>query len=149
MAQTPSFSREVSGSIVDLDGKPLANVRVTAAGFHAAQTQPETTTDASGAFHLTGLLDANAYLRFEADGFYSEIAAVYLEGSADTVELEPLGLVAKQPNRVRLWLAGDTMFGRRFEDADEDGQIGEDGDLIHPSTRAEDAYQLLHFLEPR
>jgi len=148
VAQTPSFSREVSGSIVDLDGKPLANVRVTAAGFHAAQTQPETTTDASGAFHLTGLLDANAYLRFEADGFYSEIAAVYLEGSADTVELEPLGLVAKQPNRVRLWLAGDTMFGRRFEDADEDGQIGEDGDLIHPSTRAEDAYQLLHFLEP-
>jgi len=98
VAQTPSFSREVSGSIVDLDGKPLANVRVTAAGFHAAQTQPETTTDASGAFHLTGLLDANAYLRFEADGFYSEIAAVYLEGSADTVELEPLGLVAKQPN---------------------------------------------------
>ena len=148
MAQAPSFSREVRGNVVDLAGQPLANVHITAAGFHAAQTHPETTSDATGAFRLTGLLDGNAYLRFEADGFYSEIAAVYLEGSADVVELEPLGLVAKQPHRVRLWLAGDTMFGRHFEDADDDGKLGEDGDLIHPSTRAEDAYQLLHFLEP-
>jgi poly-gamma-glutamate capsule biosynthesis protein CapA/YwtB (metallophosphatase superfamily) len=148
VAQAPSLAREVRGSIVGLDGQPLENVHILASGFHAGQTSPETSTDASGSFRLTGLLDANAWLRVEAPGFYSEVVAVFLEGTNDVVEIEPLGLVAKQPGRVRLWLAGDTMFGRRFEDGDEDGQIGEDGDLIHPTTRAEDAYQLLHFLAP-
>jgi poly-gamma-glutamate capsule biosynthesis protein CapA/YwtB (metallophosphatase superfamily) len=148
VSQTPSVAREVHGSIVGLDGQPLEHVRISASGFHAGQTTPETTTDAAGTFRLTGLLDANVLLQVDAAGFYDEVMAVYLEGTNDVVELEPLGLVAKQPGRVRLWLAGDTMFGRRFEDADEDGELGEDGDLIHPTTRAEDAYQLLHFLAP-
>jgi poly-gamma-glutamate capsule biosynthesis protein CapA/YwtB (metallophosphatase superfamily) len=148
VTQAPKLAREVRGSIVGLDGQPLENVRISASGFHAGQTTPETTTDAAGTFRLTGLLDANALLRVEAPGFYDEVIPVYLEGTNELLELEPLGLVAKQPDRVRLWLAGDTMFGRRFEDGDEDGEVGEDSDLIHPTTRAEDAYRLLHFLAP-
>lgn len=148
VAQTPSLAREVHGSVVGLDGQPLEHVHISATGFHPGQTTPETSSDAAGTFRLTGLLDANALLRVTAAGFYDEVIPVYLEGANDVLELEPLALVAKQPGRIRLWLAGDTMFGRRFEDADEDGELGEDGDLIHPTTRAEDAYQLLHFLAP-
>jgi hypothetical protein len=126
----------------------LAGVQVSASGFHPGQSTAEATTDADGAFQLTGLLDANALLRVDAAGFYSEIMTAYLQGTQEVLVLPPLGLVAKKPGRIRLWLAGDTMFGRRFEDFDEDEQIGEPGDLIQPSTRAEDAYHLLHFLEP-
>ncbi|MEO8184599.1 MAG: hypothetical protein ABI895_37800, partial [Deltaproteobacteria bacterium] len=50
VTQTPSVAREVRGSIVGLDGQPLENVRVSASGFHAGQTTPETKTDAAGTF---------------------------------------------------------------------------------------------------
>lgn len=148
VAGSPSLRREVRGSIVDLEGQPIAGVRVLASGYHPGQTTAEATTGADGTFQLTGLLDANALLRVEADGYYSEIMTAFLQGNEDVTQLPPLGLVAKKPGRIRLWLAGDTMFGRRFEDADEDDESGEPGDLIQPSTRAEDAYQLLRFLEP-
>ncbi len=145
---SPSLRREVRGSIVDLDGQPIAGARIHASGYHPAQTTVETTTAADGSFQLTGLLDANALLRVEAPGYYSEIMAAFLQGQEEVLELPPLGLVAKKPGRIRLWVAGDTMFGRRFEDSDEDEELGEPGDLIQPSTRAEDAYQLLRYVTP-
>lgn len=126
----------------------MPNVRIQARGFHPEQSAPQTTTDGTGAFHLSGLLDGNAWLSVEAEGFYPEIVPLFLQGSEVLIELPTLGLVARAPGRVRLWIAGDTMFARRFEDRDEDGEGGEPEDLIQPDARGDDAFDLFRFILP-
>ena len=146
--QAPNASRVVRGTIIDHSGQPLPNVSIRALGFHVGQTAPETTTDVRGEFTLLGLVDANVLVRVEAAEFYPEVVPVFLQGREEEVQLEPLALVARQSGRVRLWLAGDLMFARRFEDRDEDGQKGEADDLIRPEQRAEDTFQLFRYILP-
>ncbi len=108
----------------------------------------EAATDRQGRFAFEGLDQRNVLLSVAAGGFYSEVVPVYLHGAEDHVRLSPLALVERRERRFRLWLAGDTMFGRRFEDLDEDGNAGEAQDLIRPATRAQDARSLFARLLP-
>lgn len=146
--QAPLEARRVSGTIIDRAGRPLAGVSVESKEFLAEPVSHQTVTDEGGRFALDELRDVNTLLQIEAPGFYSEVVPVFLQGTTESVELEPLALVAKQAGRVRLWLAGDTMFARRFEDKDEDGKKSEPEDLIHPLERAEDTFDLFRFILP-
>lgn len=146
--QTPSAAREVRGSVLGFEGQPLGGVTVRAIGFNTGQTAPEVVTGDSGEFSLTGLLDANTLLQIEAPGFYSEVVPAFLQGQDEVIQLEPVALLARQPGRARLWIAGDLMFARRFEDKDEDGVVGEPDDLIRPDQREDDAYRLFRYILP-
>lgn len=140
--------RQVTGRILAEDGTPLAGATVLATGFQAGQPAAVATTGSDGRYLLDGLVDANALLKVTADGFRSEILAVSTQEDVTVVALDDQVLVALGTGRTRLLLAGDTMFGRRFEDRDEDGDRGETGDLIRPGSRAADAEHLLRFLRP-
>ena len=146
--QEPTEPRVVHGTIIDRAGQPIASVLVQSREFIADPLTRETVTDASGQFSLEGLRDVNTLLQIEAAGYYSEVVPVFLQGFDESVQLEPLALVAKRSGGLRLWLAGDTMFARRFEDKDEDGDKSEPSDLIRPLRRAEDTYRLFRYLQP-
>jgi TonB-dependent starch-binding outer membrane protein SusC len=64
LAQPKPKGRDVSGSIVDADQKPVANATVT-----VADGGPSATTGADGAFKLTGVATGNVVVEIKADGF--------------------------------------------------------------------------------
>lgn len=133
----------VTGTVVDRAGLPVAGakVEVIAFGVGSANAGRTTTTGISGAFSLAGLVRRSVLLRVSRAGYYDEIVPVDLHrplaeaaSAAGTVAMTRV-----QTGRARLMFVGDTMFGRRFTDADQDGVEGEAGDLIRPSTRMTDA----------
>ncbi|HEY8375341.1 MAG TPA: CapA family protein [Nannocystis sp.] len=140
----------VTGKVVDRTGAPVAGaeVEVIAFGDGSANAGRTTTTDKSGAFSLTGLIRRSVLLRITRTGFYSEIVPVDLHRplaqsstAAGTVTMNRL-----RAGRARLMFVGDTMFGRRFVDADQDGIEGEAGDLIRPASRAADAKAIVAYV---
>ncbi|AUX46219.1 carbohydrate-binding protein [Sorangium cellulosum] len=141
---------DLTGVVVDEAGSPIAGAEVTAIGWGSGAVNDGEIafTDAEGAFTLATLARRSVLLRVEIDGYYSEIVPADLhrplaEPRADTGAIV---LTAQRLGRARILVGGDTMFGRRFVDSDEDGVEGEDGDLIRPATREADASAVLTFL---
>lgn len=141
---------DLTGVIVDEDGAPVGGAVVTMIGWGsgAANAGQAATADASGAFTLPILARRSGLLRVEHPGHYTELIPVDLQRPLAELSTDAgaIVLVEQTPGRARLIFGGDTMFGRRFVDSDEDGIEGEPGDLIQPATRAEDAEALLGFV---
>lgn len=64
-------SREVVGTVVDVDTKPIANATVIVSGGG-----PAATTGADGTFKLTGVATSNVALEVTADGFPTKLIPV-------------------------------------------------------------------------
>jgi len=140
----------VTGQIVDATGSPIAGATVTTIAFGAGSKNAGRTavTGASGTFTLEGLDRRSLLLKITRAGWYTEIVPVDLhrpEGEA-TAGAGTVTLTPEATGRVRLIFVGDTMFGRRFTDADEDGKEGEAGDLIKPGSRAADAQKIVSYV---
>jgi hypothetical protein len=140
----------LSGTAVTRTGQPIANATVTvvAWGAGAANANRTATTNATGAFTIAGLSRRSALLEITAPGYYTEIIPVDLQRpTAETsTSAGAVTMTQKQAGRVRVLFGGDTMFGRRFVDADGDGIEGEAVDLLRPATRAADAQAILSFV---
>jgi hypothetical protein len=138
------------GTVVDEAGAPLAGATVTTVGWGASAQNAGATAVAgtAGDFSLPSLKRRSVLLRVERAGYYTELVPADLHRSLSecATDVGAVMLTRKQANRARILVAGDTMFGRRFVDSDEDGIEGEPGDLIRPATRAEDAKALFTFM---
>ena len=141
----------LAGLVVDEAGVPVSGAQITAIGWGAAAANAgaSTSSAASGAFAMASLSRRSILLKVEHPGYYTEIVPVDLQRPLAQAQADAgiVVLTQKKAGRARLVFGGDTMFGRRFVDADGDGTEGEVGDLIQPATRAEDAKALLRFLQ--
>jgi hypothetical protein len=142
----------LSGKVVTEDGLPFAGVTVTVNGWGDAELASgvSTSSDPDGVFEIAGLQRRSILLVVASPGSYDEVIAVDLERplSESATDIGEIILVRRRPNTVRLIFCGDSMFGRRFVDRDEDGVEGEPEDLIHAATRSENAKALLEYLRP-
>ncbi|MBA3548188.1 MAG: CapA family protein [Nannocystis sp.] len=140
----------VTGRIVDATGSPIVGATITTVAFGDGSTNTgrSAVTSATGTFTIDGLVRRSLLLKVTRADWYTEIVPVDLqrptgEAAADTGTIT---MTAQKIGRVRLIFVGDTMLGRRFTDADEDGNEGEAGDLIRPSSRAADAKKIVAFV---
>ncbi len=139
----------LSGRVVEENGAPVAGAQVTtiAWGSGAGNAGRTATSAADGTFVLAGLTRRSLLLRVTHAGHYAEIIPVDLHRplGESSVAAEAIVMSERRVGRARMIFAGDTMFGRRFVDADEDGVEGEPGDLIRAGSRQVDATQLFAF----
>lgn len=140
----------LTAKIVDPAGQPIAGATVTLVAFGSGSPNNgrSAVTDAGGTFTITGLVRRSVLLRVTGAGRYTEIIPVDLQrpsGEA-SVDAGAISMTAQQTGRVRLIFVGDTMFGRRFADEDEDDVQGEAGDLIRPASRAADAQKIVAYV---
>lgn len=140
----------LTGAVIDEGGAPISGATLTAIGwgFAAGNNGLSAASNAAGAFTFGSLARRSVLLRVEHPGYYTEIVAIDLhrplaEASTDAGDIV---LTLQKPGRARLIFGGDSMFGRRFTDSDEDGIQGEAGDLIRPTTRAGDATSVMRYL---
>lgn len=142
----------LNGVIVDVDGVGIegARVRVLGSDGLAATADQGVLTDPSGRFSVDGLPRRGVCFEVSAAGHYTEIVAADLQRplSEGAIEVPAVPMVATAPGRVRFIFGGDSMFGRRYLDRDEDGVLGEEEDLIREGSLADDASALLRFLRP-
>ncbi|WP_177326059.1 CapA family protein [Nannocystis exedens] len=149
--QTPYINTKIAlaGTVVDRQGLPIAGatVQVLAFGAGAANAGRTATTDGSGAFELEDLDRRSVLLKVTRAGYYPEIIPADLHRPAyeASTRVGNLTLTDKKPGRVRLMFVGDTMFGRRFTDEDQDGQQ-EASDLIRSASRAADAEKVVRYV---
>ncbi|MFY0540479.1 CapA family protein [Nannocystis pusilla] len=149
--QAPSIHTKIAlaGTVVDRQGQPIsgATVQVLAFGAGAANAGRTATTDGSGAFELEDLDRRSVLLKVTRAGYYPEILPADLHRPAyeASTGVGNLTLTDKKTGRVRLMFVGDTMFGRRFTDEDQDGQQ-EAGDLIRSGSRAADAQKVVRYV---
>lgn len=145
-----STTISLTGTVTTRTGTaiPNASISVLAWGVGAANATKTATTNASGAFTITGLSRRSVLLKVTVAGYYTEIVPVDLQRptTETTTSTGTIKLQNKQAGRVRMIFGGDTMFGRRFVDADQDGIEGEAGDLIRPASRAADAQAVMSYV---
>lgn len=139
------------GRVVDEGGLAVVGATVTLVGWGDAAGNDglSAVTDAAGDFAFASVLRRSVLARVNATGFYVELLPVDLQRPLGQTAVD-LGLIALVPptaSRCRFIFAGDTMFGRRYVDYDEDGIEGEPEDLIQPGSRAADAIALLTFMQ--
>lgn len=77
----PPKGRDVTGTVVDIDSRPVANATVTVAGGG-----PTATTGADGSFKLTGVATTNVMIEITADGFTAKQVPVL--GAATPLQLQ-------------------------------------------------------------
>ncbi|MCY1054810.1 CapA family protein [Nannocystis sp. SCPEA4] len=139
----------LAGTVVDRQGQPVsgATVQVLAFGAGAANAGRSTTTGATGGFELQDLDRRSVLLKITRAGYYTEIipADLHRPFSEVSSSVGNLTLTAKKTGRVRLMFVGDTMFGRRFTDEDQDG-LQEAGDLIRANSRVADAQKVVSYV---
>jgi TonB-linked SusC/RagA family outer membrane protein len=80
LAQPRGKTREIVGTVVDVDGKPVAGATVTVENGPGAQT------GADGSFKLTGVAITNVSIEVNADGFTSKLVPVL--GAATALQLQ-------------------------------------------------------------
>ena len=143
---------DLEGSVLDETGEPLAGVTARLIGWGDATDNHEasSTTGEDGRFVIGGLRRRSVLVRLSKEGYYDEIIPANLQLRLETssAQLAPLELVERRPGYARFLFGGDSMFGRRFVDRNEDGVTDEPEDLIHSGSRGEDAKALLRFLRP-
>jgi hypothetical protein len=74
-------ARDITGTVVDVDGNPVASATVAIAGGG-----PTTTTAADGSFQLTGVATTNVMVEISADGFTAKQVPVL--GAATQLQLQ-------------------------------------------------------------
>jgi hypothetical protein len=140
----------LSGTVVDEAGLPIPGATLSIVGWGDAALNASVTTSSSGSgtFLLSGLTRRSVLLRVDHPGHYTEIIPIDLHRPLAelTASAGAIVMTAKRAGRARLVFGGDTMFGRRFTDADQDGVEGEAGDLINPATRADDAKAVVAYM---
>ncbi len=82
LAQPKPKGRELSGVVVDVDQKPLANATVT-----VGDGGPTATTGADGAFKLTGVATGNLVVEIKADGFTTRTIPVLAATTALSLQV--------------------------------------------------------------
>jgi TonB-dependent starch-binding outer membrane protein SusC len=91
--------RSITGTVLDIDAKPVANATVTVAGGG-----PSATTGADGGFKLAGVATANVVLEVTADGFTAKQVPVL--GAATPLQLSLVIVkpapVAPPPSETRM-----------------------------------------------
>ncbi len=140
----------LTGQVLDETGSPLAGVSVSMVGWGeaAANETSQSVTGAGGVFVFSGLTRRSLLVHLQLTGFYDEFVPVDLQRPLAelSTDIGTVGMVARRPGLVRFLFGGDVMFGRRYLDRDEDGVLGEEDDLIHPGSQAEDAKALFLFM---
>lgn len=138
------------GLVVDRAGRPVEGATIELVDFAAAshQATPRAASDADGGFAFTALPRRSVLLRVGTPAHYTEVVPVDLQRPArmTAVGTGAITLTERAEGRARLVFVGDTMFGRRFVDRDQDGEEGEDGELIRPTARITDSRRLLRFV---
>jgi poly-gamma-glutamate synthesis protein (capsule biosynthesis protein) len=99
----------ITGTVLDLDGRPISGATVQLVGGVV------TTSDDHGEFVLTSAANAG-WVRVAHAGQLSRTRAARA-GDPTVVRLSP-----DDGRTVRLLFGGDVMFGRRFYDANDDGR---------------------------
>ena len=104
----------LTGSVHDLAGDPIATASVRVG-------DQEVTTDAGGVFRLAELPRRNSAVAITAAGYKGVIAHAHLQRplEEDRTALGPIALSPDNPDVVRFLFGGDTAFGRRFVDPEE------------------------------
>ncbi|MFW5844863.1 MAG: CapA family protein [Planctomycetota bacterium] len=141
----------LQGSVLDDDGQAVAAADLELQRFRDGRWRvvASARSGADGIFSLPSDDDRNALLLITAPGHYGAVVPLDLQTApVPDRDLGPIELVRRHPERIRLALAGDTMFGRRFEDPDDDGEAGDDDALIQPGSRAEDAAAIGRLIAP-
>jgi hypothetical protein len=142
---------DLEGRVVDEHGSALIGAQLRVIGWGASFENDGEATNSweGGSFELLGLARANVLVKVDAPGYYSEIVTVDLQQplAEDIVDLGDVVLYEKRFDRVRLTFGGDVMFARRYFDADEDGVLGEPGDLLRMQTLTADTARLFRYVE--
>jgi poly-gamma-glutamate capsule biosynthesis protein CapA/YwtB (metallophosphatase superfamily) len=120
-------SQPISGRVIGLDGRPIANATAEMVGHTA-------TSGADGRFEIRGA-PAEGWVRVDAAGFMPRLRPA-MAGHETVFRLTP-----DDGKTISLIFGGDVMFGRRFFDPNEDGDPS-DGQL-RPDSSATDEARLL------
>lgn len=143
---------DLQGRVVDEMGFAIADANLTLVGWgdSIANDGEAGLSAGAGDFEIVALARRSVLLLVEAEGYYTEVLPVDLQRPLDeiAVDLGDISLRAQQFGRARLTFGGDAMFGRRMIDADEDGVLGESGDLLHPGSLGPDTAALFDFITP-
>jgi poly-gamma-glutamate capsule biosynthesis protein CapA/YwtB (metallophosphatase superfamily) len=123
-----------SGTVARRDGTPVAGALLRVAG----QT---VTAGADGSFTLDGVAPGATMAQVEVAGERTYAVPVWL---GDTVDV--IVPTAPRSGVVDVFIGGDTVFGRRFEDGDSDGIPG-DG-LIDPLDVTPGVKRALSLVKP-
>ncbi len=129
---TSSSLSQITGRVVGMDGEAVSEAYVS---MNSAQT----TTDNGGWFEIPEQ-QSSQWVTVEHPGFLSRTRAAK-PGSPVLVRLTP-----DDGETISLHFAGDTMFGRRFYDPNEDGDT-KDGSL-QPGDGASEHLALLEDVQP-
>lgn len=134
--------------VLDTKGQPLSGVLVELRSSDQATTLAHAQSDALGRVELREVARRNAFVLVRAPGYYDEWIPARLHRPLDQTEvnLGPVQLVERAPNRMRLTFSGDVMFGRRYFDRDEDGILGEDNDLLFLGSVEQDTLRLFRYM---
>ncbi|MGI9180295.1 MAG: CapA family protein [Longimicrobiaceae bacterium] len=123
----------LTGRVIDLEGRPVAGASVSTPPGSTA------TTDSLGEFRLPATRGAQ-WVIAEHPRFISRTRGAE-PGRPVVIRLTP-----DDGETIALHFVGDVMFGRRFFDPNEDGNIV-DG-LLRPGADAEDHVRLLRQIQP-
>jgi len=131
LAPTPQkFS--ITGRVVDMEGNPLQ-------GANVASQNSNTISDHDGWFDLQSE-NTPQWITVKSDGFISRVRAA-VPGAPVLFRLTP-----DDGKTITIQFGGDTMFGRRFFDPNEDTDTS-DG-LLSPDPDVEAHLKLLAPIEP-
>lgn len=135
--------------VVSVSGQPLAGAQVELLDSQGRVQASQGLSNDRGIAELTGLARRNAFVRVTLPGYYQEWIPVALHRplSQTLVSLGPVQLVERAPHRMRMTFAGDVMFGRRYYDRDEDGILGEEGDLLFVGSVAQNTQDLFRYMQ--
>lgn len=135
-------------TVTNAKGEALAGAQIELFDSEVLLTLSQGQSDANGKVRLTDLVRRNVFVVVNLDGHYKEWIPVSLHRplAEPEVDLGPVQLIERAPNRIRLTFGGDVMFGRRYYDRDEDGVLGEDRDLLFEGTVKRDTQALFRYM---
>ena len=122
-----------TGRVIDMEGNPIQNASVTSRNNN-------TTSDNEGWFDFPAEDSRPQWLTVKSEGFISRTRAA----APDIPAL--FRLTPDDGKTIVIQFGGDTMFGRRFFDPNEDGETS-DG-LLPPDPDVESHLKLLEPIEP-
>ena len=121
-----------SGHVIDLDGKPVTSATIAVA-------EHMVTTDSTGAF---------SFIASEVSGWLTVTHPDFIDRTRAARAGEPI-LIRLTPDdgqTITIHFGGDTMFGRRFYDRNEDGR--QDDGLLQVDKESEGHIALLNHTLP-
>lgn len=124
--------RDITGRVISLSGSPVSGASIDTA-------TAQTTTDGDGRFRISAGQGAQ-WVTVKHPRFLSRTRAA-VPGAPVLIRLTP-----DDGETISLNFAGDTMFGRRFYDPNEDGDLS-DG-LLRKGAGVQEHEALLHDIQP-